>query len=73
MTDVALDPYSSSDMMESLKRSCSDPTLEILSQMALSPSKAGADFVAPSMMDGRVLRIRATLEEAGLQYWNNEL
>ena len=35
--------------------------------MALSHAKAGADFVAPSdMMDGRVLRIRAALEEAGL-------
>ena len=55
--------------MESLrkKKVLNDRTLEILSQMALSHAKAGADFVAPSdMMDGRVLRIRATLEEAGL-------
>ena len=43
--------------------------------MALSHAKAGADFVAPSdMMDGRVLSIRATLEEAGSsQYRYNEL
>ena len=34
--------------------------------MALSHAQAGADFVAPSdMMDGRVLKIRTTLEEAG--------
>ena len=69
MTDVALDPYSSlgHDGIVEKKKVLNDPTLEILSQMALSHAKAGADFVAPSdMMDGRVLRIRATLEEAGL-------
>ena len=69
MTDVALDPYSSlgHDGIVEKKKVLNDPTLEILSKMALSHAKAGADFVAPSdMMDGRVLRIRATLEEAGL-------
>ena len=69
MTDVALDPYSSlgHDGIVEKKKVLNDPTLEILSQMALSHAKAGADFVAPSdMMDGRVLSIRAALEEAGL-------
>tara|TARA_B100001029_G_scaffold170619_1_gene166611 strand:+ start:10653 stop:11639 length:987 start_codon:yes stop_codon:yes gene_type:complete len=69
MTDVALDPYSSlgHDGIVENKKVLNDPTLEILSQMALSHANAGADFVAPSdMMDGRVLRIRTTLEEAGL-------
>ena len=48
MTDVALDPYSSlghDGIVE--KKVLNDPTLEILSQMALSHAKAGADFVAP--------------------------
>ena len=69
MTDVALDPYSSlgHDGIVEKKKVLNDPSLEILSQMALSHAKAGADFVAPSdMMDGRILRIRTTLEEAGL-------
>ena len=44
-----------------------DPTLEVLSKMALSHALAGSDFVAPSdMMDGRVLSIRTVLDEAGL-------
>jgi len=35
--------------------------------MSLSHALAGADFVAPSdMMDGRILAIRALLEESGL-------
>ncbi len=43
-----------------------DPTLELLSQMALSHAKAGADIVAPSdMMDGRVGAIRSILDRSG--------
>jgi porphobilinogen synthase len=43
-----------------------DPTLELLSQSALSHARAGADMVAPSdMMDGRVGAIRQTLDGAG--------
>ena len=70
MTDVALDPYSSHghDGIVENNKILNDPTIEILAQMALSHAHAGADFVAPSdMMDGRVLSIRTTLEEAGLQ------
>jgi porphobilinogen synthase len=41
-----------------------DPTLEILSDQALSHARAGADLVAPSdMMDGRVGAIRKKLDE----------
>lgn len=43
-----------------------DRTLPLLAKMALSHVEAGADIVAPSdMMDGRVLAIRRTLDEAG--------
>ncbi len=45
-----------------------DATLELLSRVALSHAKAGADMVAPSdMMDGRVAAIRETLDDAGFQ------
>lgn len=45
-----------------------DATLEILSRIALSHARAGADFVAPSdMMDGRVKAIRDTLERDGFK------
>jgi len=43
-----------------------DPTLEILSKVAVSHAQAGADLVAPSgMMDGMVKAIRSGLDEAG--------
>lgn len=43
-----------------------DETLPLLSKMAVSMAKAGADIIAPSdMMDGRVAAIRATLDESG--------
>jgi porphobilinogen synthase len=43
-----------------------DPTLPLLSQMALSHVRAGAHVVAPSdMMDGRVGAIRRALDGAG--------
>jgi len=43
-----------------------DASVELLTRIALSHAQAGADFVAPSdMMDGRVLRIRQTLDEHG--------
>jgi porphobilinogen synthase len=41
-----------------------DPTLDLLSQMAVVQAEAGADIVAPSdMMDGRVGAIRRALDE----------
>ena len=66
MTDVALDPYSSfgHDGIVEDGKIVNDPTVEILSEMALSHAQAGADIVAPSdMMDGRILAIRKCLEE----------
>lgn len=43
-----------------------DETLEYLAKVALSDVKAGADMVAPSdMMDGRIKKIRMTLDEHG--------
>lgn len=43
-----------------------DPTLDLLSKMALSHAEAGADIIAPSdMMDGRVGAIRETLNGNG--------
>ena len=45
-----------------------DETLELLSRVALSHARAGADMVAPSdMMDGRVGAIRAALDEDGFE------
>ena len=45
-----------------------DPSVALLSAMALAHVKAGADLVAPSdMMDGRVQAIRSTLDHAGFQ------
>ena len=43
-----------------------DETLPLLSKMAVSMAKAGADIIAPSdMMDGRVKEIRESLDENG--------
>lgn len=43
-----------------------DETLPLLSKMAVSLAKAGADIIAPSdMMDGRVDAIRTALDENG--------
>ena len=67
MTDVALDPYSSfgHDGIVEEGKILNDPTVAVLSQMALSHAHAGADVIAPSdMMDGRILAIRKKLEEA---------
>ena len=68
MTDIALDPYSKygHDGIVKDEQILNDETNIILSQMALSHAKCGADIVAPSdMMDGRVLSIRNTLEKNG--------
>jgi porphobilinogen synthase len=44
-----------------------DSTIEILSKIAESHAKCGADIVAPSaMMDGQVFAIRKQLNDAGL-------
>ena len=68
ITDVALDPYSSfgHDGIVQNFKILNDPTISVLSEMAISHANAGANFVAPSdMMDGRVLKIRKALEAQG--------
>ena len=68
MTDVALDPYSQygHDGIIDSGKVLNDDTTAVLSEMALSHAKAGADFVAPSdMMDGRIFEIRSLLEDEG--------
>jgi len=46
-----------------------DSTLEVLSKIAGSLARAGADIIAPSdMMDGRVAKIRDELDAAGFKH-----
>jgi porphobilinogen synthase len=46
-----------------------DESLELLAKTALTLAEAGADMVAPSdMMDGRIARIRAMLDDHGLAH-----
>ena len=67
MTDVALDPYTShgqDGVIDARGYILNDETLAILEEQALVQAAAGVDIVAPSdMMDGRIGRIRATLED----------
>jgi porphobilinogen synthase len=68
MTDVALDPYSSYGHDGIVREGLilNDDTISVLSQMALSHARAGADIIAPSdMMDGRIRAIRSILEQEG--------
>jgi porphobilinogen synthase len=69
MTDVALDPYTSHGQDGVIDKSgyiLNDVTLDVLAKQALCQARAGVDIVAPSdMMDGRIGRIRAALEQAG--------
>ncbi len=68
ITDVALDTYSSDGHDGVLENGhiLNDPSVEILSQMAISQAKWGADWVAPSdMMDGRIGAIRKALDQSG--------
>lgn len=72
ITDVALDPYTShgqDGLIDETGYVLNDETLNVLAKQALCHAEAGADVVAPSdMMDGRIGRIRAELEAAGLIY-----
>jgi len=71
ITDVCLCGYTSHGhcgVIDPKGKILNDPTLELLSEMALSHARAGADIVAPSdMMDGRVGSIRRALDGDGLQ------
>jgi len=70
ITDVALDPYTTTGHDGVLNAAGSDvendATVEILAKMAVVQADAGVDWVAPSdMMDGRVGAIRSALDAAG--------
>ncbi|MGH9325658.1 MAG: porphobilinogen synthase [Terriglobia bacterium] len=64
--DVCLDEYTDHGHCGLIKNGevDNDSTLELLAKTALSQAEAGADIIAPSdMMDGRVGRIRAALDD----------
>jgi porphobilinogen synthase len=72
MTDVCMCEYTDHAHCGKLTHSRgevivdNDATLELLAKEALCHAQAGADIVAPSdMMDGRVAKIRKTLDESG--------
>ncbi len=68
ITDVCIDEYTSHGHCGIVKGNeiLNDPTLKLLSKMAVTHAKAGVDMVAPSdMMDGRVGAIRKALDEKG--------
>ena len=69
ITDVALDPYTSTGhdgvLNEEGTDVDNDSTVGILARMAVVQAEAGVDWVAPSdMMDGRVAAIRKALDSA---------
>jgi len=69
VSDVALDPYTSSGhdgvLNEQGTDVDNDATVEILAKMSVVQAEAGVDWVAPSdMMDGRVKAIRKALDSA---------
>jgi porphobilinogen synthase len=72
MTDVALDPYTShgqDGLIDDEGYILNDETLVVLERQAIVQAQAGVDIVAPSdMMDGRIGRIRAALDENQLIY-----
>lgn len=69
IADVALDPYTThghDGVLNSAGYVDNDRTLEVLVQQAIAQAQAGVDIIAPSdMMDGRIGRIRAALEQEG--------
>lgn len=75
MTDVALDPYTSTGqdgITDENGYIVNDVTNEILAKQALCHARAGADVVSPSdMMDGRIGVIRKLLEKEG--YVNTQI
>jgi len=71
ITDVCLCGYTSHGhcgVIDPKGRILNDPSLELLSSMALSHARAGANIVAPSdMMDGRVGAMRKALDSDGFE------
>lgn len=71
ITDVCLCAYTDHGHCGIIENNkiINDKTLDILSQMALSHVRAGSDMIAPSdMMDGRIQKIRQSLDESGFEY-----
>ena len=71
ITDVCLCQYTDQGRCGILngKTVDNDASIEVISQVALSHAKAGADMVAPSdMMDGRVAEIRDLFDENGFSH-----
>ena len=69
MGDVALDPYTSHghDGLLKDKYVINDETVEILIKQSLLQAQMGCDVIAPSdMMDGRIGKIRKSLDENNL-------
>ena len=70
MCDVALDPYTSHGHDGLLKSGyvLNDETIEVLTNQSLLQAEMGCDVLAPSdMMDGRIGKIRKTLDKEGYQ------
>jgi porphobilinogen synthase len=70
ITDVCLCEYTSHGHCGMIERGDvdNDPTVEVLTETALSHAKAGADMVAPSaMMDGQIGAIREVLDDGGFE------
>ena len=70
LCDVALDPFTTHghDGLIEHGKIANDPTVERLVEQGLVQAEAGCDILAPSdMMDGRIGKLRAALEAAGLQ------
>lgn len=68
--DVALDPYTShgQDGLVVDGYVVNDPTIDVLEKQSVVQAQAGFDVIAPSdMMDGRIGRIRAALDDAGFE------
>ena len=68
--DVALDPYTShgQDGLMVDDYVVNDQTLDVLCKQALVQAQAGCNVIAPSdMMDGRIGRIRQTLDAHGFE------
>jgi porphobilinogen synthase len=69
ITDIALDPYTihgQDGLIDASGYVVNDETLDVLARQALSHAEAGVDIVSPSdMMDGRVGRLRESLDARG--------
>lgn len=69
IADVALDPYTLNGhdgITDKDDKILNDSTIDILCKQSLSLAEAGCDVIAPSdMMDGRVGKIRDSLEQNG--------